>query len=119
MARFLRKLQAPIRKLWDAWSKLQTDEDERWNDSVGGRSTSHKGPVDASECDTSTEASSLLAGHEEPRIGATRAPGTRGIESENESAAGLDPTLFELVAQRQSESNPTAAKNFSKGDTGQ
>ena len=119
MARFLRKLQAPIRKLWDAWSKLQTDEDERWNDSVGGRSTSHKGPVDASECDTPTEVSSLLAEREEQRIGATRAPGTSGIESENESAAGLVPTLFDLVAQRQSECDPTAAKNLSKGDAGQ
>ena len=118
MARFFRKLQAPIRKVWDAWSKLQTDEDARWKNSVGGRSTSHKGFADPSERDMPTEASSLLEGHTERPIGATRAPGKSGIGSENESAAGLVPTLFELVAQRQSEYKPTTAKNLSKGDAG-
>ena len=118
MARFLRRLQTPIRKLWDAWSKFQTDEDARWKNSVGGRSTSHKDLVDVSECDVSTEAPSLLVGHREHPIGATRAPGESGIESENESAVVRVPTLFELVAQRQSEYKPTTAKNLSKGDAG-
>ena len=119
MARFLRKLQVPIRKLRDAWSKLQTDEDERWKNSVGGWSTSHKGLVDASERDMSTEAPSLLAGHKEHPMGATRAPGESKIESGNESAAGPVPTLFDLVAQRQSEYKLPAPKNLSKGDAGQ
>lgn len=112
----LRKLQEPIRKLWDAWSKLQTNEDERWWNSIGERSDSHEDLVDASECDTTTEASSIPAGHEERPLGVTRAPGESRIKSENESAAGPIPTLFEMVKQRQSEYKPPAAKNLSKGD---
>ena len=112
---FLRKLQARIRRLWDAWSKLQTSEDERWRNSVRGRHTSHKGLVDASECDVATETPSLLAGHEERPLGATRAPEESRIESENKSAPGSVPTLSELVVRRQLENKLAGAKSLSIG----
>lgn len=112
---FLRKLQAPFRKLWDAWSKLQTSEDERWRNSVRGRHTSHKGLVDTSECDVATETPSLLAGHKERPLGTTRAPEESWIESENESAPGSVPTLSELVVRRQLENKLAGAKSLSKG----
>ena len=112
---FLRKLQAPFRKLWDAWSKLQTSEDERWRNSLRGRPTSHKGLVDASECDVATETPALLAGHKERPLAATRALEESRIESENESAPGSIPTLSELVVQRQLENKLAGAKSLSKG----
>ena len=112
---FVRKLQASIRKLRDAWSILQTNEDERWRNSVRGRPASDQGPVDASECDTATEAPSLLAGHKERPIGATRTPGESRIEPENESAPGSVPTLSELVVRRQLENKLADPKGLSKG----
>ena len=112
----LRKLQESIRKLLDAWSSLQTNEDERWRKSIGERPASHEGLVDGSECDMTTEAPSILAGHKEHLLEATRAPEESGIKSENQSAAGPVPTLFELIEKRQSEYKPPAAKNLLKGD---
>ncbi len=108
---FLRKLRARIRRLWDAWSKLQTSEDERWRNTVRGQPTAHKGLVDTSECDVATE----TPGHKERPVGATRAPEESRIESESESAQGSVPTLSELVARRQLENKPATAKSLSKG----
>ena len=112
---FLRKLLAPIRKLSDAWSILQTYEDERWRNSVRGRPTSHESLVDASECDMATESPSLLAGHKERPLGATRTPGESKIEPENESTPGRVPTLSELVVRRQLENKLAAPRSPSKG----
>jgi len=110
------KLRESIRKLLDTWSSLQTNEDERWRKSIGKRPASREGLVDGSECDTTTEAPSILAGDEERPLAVTRAPGEGRIESENQSAAGPVPTLFELIEKRQSEYKPPAAKNLLKGD---
>ncbi len=112
---FLRKLQVPIRKLRDAWSILQTSEDERWKNSVRGRPTSHEGLVDASESDMATEAPPLLAGHKKRPTGATRTPGESKIEPENESTPGRVPTLSELVVRRQLENKLADPEGLSKG----
>lgn len=119
MARILRKLKARIHKLWDVWSKLQTYEDERWRNNVGGRLTSRKSPVDDSEYEVSTEVPLSLVGPQEHAIRATRASGESRSEAENESAVVPVPTLSELVAQRQSEYKITATKNHSREDAGQ
>ena len=112
---FLRNVQASIRKLWGLWVKLQTDEDDRWKNSVSGGSTSRKDPIDATACQVANKASSPPARPKGRPTGAGHALGESKSDRERESAAGPVPTLFELVEQRQSEYKAPAAKNLSKG----